>query len=294
MRPDELRNFWNDFGSYGWTLPTVEFYGHSTGPHRCFSNFFEHAPFDFTVPESCGRAELIAAGRPATVACAFSEKAIMLCKAAAMGDYASYDEIVRSPSPAHTKKCGRKVGHWDQRKWNSIVVEVGVQSVLQKFSALPNLKAILLGTGDRLIAEMVRTDANWGTGLDVGHPDGSRPARWKGTNILGYALLATRAELRRLAAEDGGGDDGSPAAAAAAPEVPPAAAKQVSGEKRAKEGDEGEEEGEDAEEEVEEVMMEEEEGPRSGAGGKLRGEGKKNKGRKAKRAAKGGAREWLE
>ena len=66
MRPDELRNFWNDFGSYGWTLPTVEFYGHSTGPHRCFSNFFEHAPFDFTVPESCGRAELIAAGRPAT------------------------------------------------------------------------------------------------------------------------------------------------------------------------------------------------------------------------------------
>lgn len=194
--PNEVPGYWENLSFFGWQLPTVEFYSHKTGPHCCFSNFYKHEHFNFTVPESCGRAELIATGRSSTVACAFSEKAIMLCKAAAMGDYASYDEIVHSSSPAHTKKCGRRIRHWDQYKWNQIVVEVAVQSVLQKFCALPKLAKVLLNTGDRLIAEMSSTDTNWGTGLEMGHPDGSRPAYWKGKNILGYALIVTRAELR--------------------------------------------------------------------------------------------------
>ena len=42
--------------------------------------------------------------------------------------------------------------------------------------------------GDAVIAEMTRNDCNWGTGLDVGHIDGSRPHNWKKSedpNLMG-------------------------------------------------------------------------------------------------------------
>ena len=84
MRPKQLRALWADVAAEGLELPAIAFYGHSKGPWRCFSNFHEHEPFDFEIPERCGRAMLVASGRSATVACAFAEKAIMAAKAATM------------------------------------------------------------------------------------------------------------------------------------------------------------------------------------------------------------------
>ena len=200
MRPRELRELWNDVDTHGFTLPTVEFYGHTKGHHRAFSNFFEHEQFDFTVPEGCGGGAIVASGRSATVPCAFSEKAIMLCKAAVMGDYASYDRIAGSRTPKQAKALGRCVEPWDEEVWQSVVCEVALAAVGQKFAALPQHAQTLLKTGDRLIAEMTRNDCNWGTGLDVGHADASRPGSWPGTNILGWALMVTREQLKK----DGG------------------------------------------------------------------------------------------
>ena len=219
MRPRELRELWGDVGSHGFTLPTVQFYGHTKGHHRSFSNFFEHAPFVFTVPEGCGGAAIVASGRSATVPCSFSEKAIMLCKAAVMGDYASYDRIAVSFTPKDAKALGRCVEPWDESIWQSVVCDVALAAVGQKFAALPQHANTLLNTGDRIIAEMTRNDCNWGTGLDVGHADASRPGAWRGTNILGWALMVTREQLKK----DGGlipvtakAQAGAAAAAAAA------------------------------------------------------------------------------
>ena len=53
-----LPALWRDVTSAGYELPTVEFYSHSKGTYASFSNFFEHEPFTFAVPECCGRAEL--------------------------------------------------------------------------------------------------------------------------------------------------------------------------------------------------------------------------------------------
>ena len=52
MRPRDLEDLWYDVGTHGFSLPTVEFYGHTRGHYRSFSNFFE-AEFTFTVPEAC-------------------------------------------------------------------------------------------------------------------------------------------------------------------------------------------------------------------------------------------------
>lgn len=191
MRPDELRHLWKDFGSRGYTLPTVEFYGHSSGQFKSFSNFYEHAPFNFTLPESCRLPD-----RPHCVPISFTEKAIMLCKAGVMGDSATFDEILRAKDPRKAKALGRQVAPWKQGAWEAAVCEIAVAVVSQKFAEVPGLADVLLSTGDRVIAEMTRNDANWGTGHDVGHADGSRPARWRGTNILGWALMETRNMLR--------------------------------------------------------------------------------------------------
>ena len=58
------------------------------------------------------------------------------------------------------------------------------------------MQSILLSTENGLMAEMTQRDVNWGTGVDL-HDDATKdPSRWEGTNILGWALMETRAALR--------------------------------------------------------------------------------------------------
>jgi hypothetical protein len=57
--------------------------------------------------------------------------------------------------------------------------------------------AILLGTGNRVLAEMTSKDSNWGTGVDVGREGAADPSKWRGTNILGWALMVARAQIRK-------------------------------------------------------------------------------------------------
>ena len=284
MRPDELRALWQDVGSQGFQLPAISFYDHKQGHYRSFSNFYEHRPFDFTVPEECGGAALVAAGRSTVVPVTFTEKAIMLCKAAVMGDYAIFDEIARARDPKKAKALGRLVHPWDQKIWDAAVCTVAVAVVEQKFGALPELGALLHGTGQRVIAEMTRNDANWGTGFDIGHADEHRPARWRGTNILGWALMVARERLRA-------GSDAATAGAAAAPLTAalaqPAAATPVAESPRESGGAGGPSTEAEAAPLVDGKADEEEGGARS-PGGKA-----ERKGRKDRRAARLQS-EWLQ
>merc|ERR1719282_8601 len=88
-----------------------------------------------------------------------------------------------------------QVAPWSQSAWDRAVCTVAREVVLQKFRAVPGLDALLLGTGQAVIAEMTRNDANWGTGVDIGRA--RNPSQWRGTNILGWALMAARAQLAR-------------------------------------------------------------------------------------------------
>lgn len=176
----------------------VLFYGHSrnAGSYRSFSNFFEHdAPFEFTLPDFAHSAAFEASGQPRTVPCRFSEAAIMLCKAALMGDFATYGRIARARAPADAKKLGRKVTPFDPDRWDTHVCRVAVAVVKTKFAAFPGLKKVLLGTGTALIAEATRRDCIWGIGLNAGDDGAHNPRQWRGSNILGWALMTARAEL---------------------------------------------------------------------------------------------------
>jgi ribA/ribD-fused uncharacterized protein len=68
----------------------------------------------------------------------------------------------------------------------------------QKFSQHPQLKEYLLTTGDRVLVEASPVDAIWGIGVAATHPDAMQPAKWPGENLLGFALMEVRDQLRRL------------------------------------------------------------------------------------------------
>jgi ribA/ribD-fused uncharacterized protein len=54
----------------------------------------------------------------------------------------------------------------------------------------------LLGTGEQVLVEASPRDVVWGIGLGASNPAARDPRRWRGKNLLGFALMEARARLR--------------------------------------------------------------------------------------------------
>jgi ribA/ribD-fused uncharacterized protein len=74
--------------------------------------------------------------------------------------------------------------------WDTVKDDVMERVVRQKFQSYPQLRDLLLATGDEEIVEAAAHDGYWGEG-----PDG------KGLNKLGMILMRIRDELRSTASE---------------------------------------------------------------------------------------------
>eukprot|EP00756_Hemistasia_phaeocysticola_P010766 Hpha_TRINITY_DN15042_c3_g4::TRINITY_DN15042_c3_g4_i1::g.125744::m.125744/K09935/K09935; uncharacterized protein len=177
----------------------VGFYGHSAkNKLACFSNFSE-THYRFRVPACCWREGYPEELREADVK--WSEQAIMLCKALLMGDTAAATEVLKAKTPAKVKALGRTVTGWDEGKWHANVLTIGREAVVQKFVARKDIQGLLLDTGDAIICESTINDTVWGIGINTDDPAHQDIAQWKGTNILGWALMEARAVLRTNAAK---------------------------------------------------------------------------------------------
>ena len=208
MTPVKLREMWT---TQSGRSSVIGFYGHTgdrTG-YECFSNFFDQTecPFDFVIPREMFAFPVEEQDR--AVKCTFSEKSIMLYKAAVMGDRDSYKRIAEATTPVAAKKLGRSVRGFDDELWSRIVCTVALDVVYQKFSNTSSIREVLLGTGQKLLAEATHNDRNWGIGIDLGDERVQTPASWQGTNILGWALMEVRDALRSGTA-DGAAADGAP------------------------------------------------------------------------------------
>ena len=78
--------------------------------------------------------------------CDFSEKAIMLCKAAVMGDAEKFHEIAKAEKPYVAKQLGRQVRAFDEATWKALdvagVVSGGIGSVNDR-AQVKQLHAVL-------------------------------------------------------------------------------------------------------------------------------------------------------
>lgn len=67
---------------------------------------------------------------------------------------------------------------------------------MAKFSQNASLKEFLLSTGDSILTEGSPSDCIWGIGRVKSDPLSQDPSSWKGTNLLGFALMEVRDKLR--------------------------------------------------------------------------------------------------
>jgi hypothetical protein len=121
-----------------------------------------------------------------------AEQFMMAEKARLFGDDAALAEILAEPEAAKVKALGRKVRGYDDARWGARRVEAVTVGSIAKFSSSPELKAFLLATGDAVLVEAAPRDRIWGVGLGRESPLISEPRRWRGRNLLGFALMRAR------------------------------------------------------------------------------------------------------
>ncbi len=127
---------------------------------------------------------------------ASSEHFMMAAKALLFGDAEMAGRIRAAPHPRAAKELGRSVRGFDEQHWAERRFDLVVTGNLAKFGQHPELSEYLLTTGNRVLVEASPYDRIWGIGLTADHEDAMSPERWRGLNLLGFALMEVRQQLR--------------------------------------------------------------------------------------------------
>jgi ribA/ribD-fused uncharacterized protein len=164
--------------------------------------FWGHAPrADGTLGPSClsqwWPSPFVVGG----VTYATAEHWMMAAKARLFGDEEAERAAVAAGHPSLAKKAGRLVRAFDDAVWERERYGIVVEGSVHKFGQDAGLRRYLLATGERLLVEASPVDRIWGIGLAAGDERAQDPARWRGLNLLGRALVEARERLR---AETGG------------------------------------------------------------------------------------------
>ena len=125
-----------------------------------------------------------------------AEHFMMAGKARLFGDEEARLRVLSSPSPAAAKQVGRSVRNFDDGRWNAARFDIVVQGNVAKFGQNPAMRDFLLATGDRVLVEASPRDRIWGIGMGAANPEPEQPRKWRGQNLLGFALMVARAQLR--------------------------------------------------------------------------------------------------
>ncbi|MBD0340120.1 MAG: NADAR family protein, partial [Microcoleus sp. Co-bin12] len=100
------------------------------------------------------------------------------------------DQIRHAKTPKDAAKMGRDRTRPLRKDWEEVKDDIMRKAVLRKFETHPEIREILLATGDEEIVENSPIDYYWGCGKD-----GS------GKNMLGQILMEVREILRKRTSE---------------------------------------------------------------------------------------------
>ncbi|MFJ7903919.1 NADAR family protein [Streptomyces sp. NPDC096198] len=123
---------------------------------------------------------------------ATAEHWMMASKARLFGDTDAERSALQAPNPALAKRAGRLVRGFDEAVWARERFAIVVEGSVHKFAAHADLRTFLLGTGERILVEASPLDRVWGIGLAADHEAAADPERWRGSNLLGFALMEAR------------------------------------------------------------------------------------------------------
>ncbi|MCX4749085.1 NADAR family protein [Kitasatospora sp. NBC_01287] len=124
-----------------------------------------------------------------------AEHWMMAQKARLFEDPQTERRILAARTPAEAKKLGRLVQGFDEERWAAERFGFVLTGNLAKFGQDQALREYLLGTANRVLVEASPLDRVWGIGLAAQDEAAADPARWRGLNLLGFALMAARERL---------------------------------------------------------------------------------------------------
>ena len=124
------------------------------------------------------------------------EQYMMYMKAVTFNDKESADKILAISDVAEIKKLGRGVKNFNNVVWNGVRQIIIYKGLIEKFRQNIVLREKLLSTGDAILAECAVSDKIWGIGLSMHDKDRFDMSKWMGQNLLGFALMLVRDELR--------------------------------------------------------------------------------------------------
>lgn len=123
------------------------------------------------------------------------EQYMMYRKAVCFGDTGIAGQILACDDVARIKALGRLVSGYDENRWNGVRQIVVYEGLCAKFSQNEELKEKLKATGNAFLAECAVKDRIWGIGLSMKDANRLDQTKWRGQNLLGYALMMVRDRL---------------------------------------------------------------------------------------------------
>lgn len=127
------------------------------------------------------------------------EQYMMYQKAMLFQDRETAERILQTDHAAEIKGLGRSVKHYEETMWagrRQIIVYCGL---VEKFGQKAELKEALLATGNAVLAECAVKDCIWGIGLSMKDERRFDITKWRGQNLLGYALMEVRERISNCA-----------------------------------------------------------------------------------------------
>ena len=162
-----------------------------------FLFFWGHQPSkDRTITKTCFSQWWLSSFEVDRIIYKTAEHWMMAKKAELFNDNEVLEKILQANSPAEAKKLGREVKNYNDKLWLENRFEIVKQGNYHKFSQHAALKAFLINTKDRVLVEASPVDPIWGIGMASDHKDVLNPEKWKGLNLLGFALMEVRDELK--------------------------------------------------------------------------------------------------
>lgn len=126
------------------------------------------------------------------------EQFMMANKAELFGDNEIREQILQCSDPKQIMALGRKVRNFDETVWNEVKYSIILNGNYLKFTQNPELREFLLSTGDSVLVEASPYDGIWGIKMSQTDENVLNPCRWRGENLLGFALMEVRDEIRRV------------------------------------------------------------------------------------------------
>jgi ribA/ribD-fused uncharacterized protein len=124
------------------------------------------------------------------------EQYMMAQKARLFHDPDTLNKIMNCNEPKRIKELGRQVKNFSDSVWEKERYSIIVNGNYEKFTQISALKKYLIQTQGSVLVEASPYDKIWGIGMRSDELNVKNPLLWRGQNLLGFALMEVRNEIK--------------------------------------------------------------------------------------------------